>query len=607
MLKIKQYFLFVLAGLLFTQVVLAQGTQEKIDNYNIDVYINKDSSIKVIEEIKYNFGELQRHGIYRDMPIKYKARGGNYKLRISDVAVIDELGNDYNFVQSYPGNDLRLKIGDADTYVTGQKVYRIQYTVGRAINYFNDHDELYWNAVGTGWTVPIDKVKVRVYLPMAFTSEQLQKDCYLGYYGSTTTCSQNDYLWTVDKKDMVGGMFFGGENLQIGQGLTVVVGLPKGVLIEPTWWEKYEDVIKDNGILALPVLVGLIMFCLWYARGRDPKGRETIIAQFDAPDNLTPAEVGAIIDEQADDQDVSATIIDLAIRGYLKINQPTKGKNYELIKLKEADDLNKFEKSILTGMFGSSLKVALERIGDTFKGTVLKKIVSDNIKKFATDDQGVGQKVKLFDLRDKFYQTLTIVKDEIYESVVDKGYFAKNPKRIRTKFLILGVMLIIFGIFFGFSLFNIISLVLSGIIVIIFSGRLPARTKDGVLAREHILGLKKYLTVAEKDRINFHNAPEKKPEIFEKLLPFAMVLGVEKEWAKQFEGIYKGQPEWYHDPNGLSFSAMYLTASLGSFSSQTQSIISSRLSSASSGHSGFRSGGGGHSGGGGGGGGGGSW
>lgn len=616
MFKIKQYFyfLFLFVGLLFAQVVVAQ---EKINNYNINIFINKDSSIRVEEEIKYNFGDLEKHGIYRDISIKYKARGGNYKLRISDVTVVDEFGNHYNFEQSYPDNNLRLKIGDADAYVTGQKVYKIQYTVGRAINYFTNHDELYWNAVGVGWTVPIDHVQVKVYLPTAFKSEQLQKGCFMGYYGSTSTCSQNNYLWTMDEKDMVGGMLFSDENLQTGQGLTIVIGLPKEVLIEPTWLEKYKEVIKDNGILVLPVLVFIIMLCLWYARGRDPKGRETIIAQFDAPDNLTPAEVGAIIDEKADNMDVSATIIDLAVKGYLKIGRSDKSGDYELIKLKEADDLgNKFEKSVLTGLFSSKsnlrLKVALDKIGDTLKleGTALGKLVSDNLEKLDSNEQADGHKVELFDLKNVFYKTLDVVKDEIYESTTAKGYFAKNPKKIRTKYLVLGISMIFLGIPFGVSLLGITSIILSGIIVIFFAFRIPARTRKGVLAREHILGLKKYLTVAEKDRIKFHNAPEKRPEVFEKLLPFAMVLSVEKEWAKQFEGVYNGQPNWYKDYRGLPFSAMYLTTSLDHFSSQTQTAISSRPSSASHGHSGFRSGGGGGgggSGGGFGGGGGGSW
>ena len=133
---------------------------------------------------------------------------------------------------------------------------------------------------------------------------------------------------------------------------------------------------------------------------------------------------------------------------------------------------------------------------------------------------------------------------------------------------------------------------------------MPKKTRQGVLAKEHILGLKQYLTVAEKDRIKFHNAPEKNPEHFEKLLPYAMVLGVERDWAKQFEGIYNKQPDCYNDSSGVPFSALVLSNSLDSFQTKANSALASRPSSASSGGSGFS---GGVSGGGFGGGGGGSW
>jgi len=149
----------------------------------------------------------------------------------------------------------------------------------------------------------------------------------------------------------------------------------------------------------------------------------------------------------------------------------------------------------------------------------------------------------------------------------------------------------------------IFNFVLVGITVAVFGLVMPARTKEGVLAREHILGLKSYLQVAEKDRLKFHNAPDKNPKTFEKFLPFAMVLGVEKEWAKQFEGIYNTNPSWYSDPSMGNFSAVVLASGLNNFGNMAQTTLSSKPSS-SGGGSGFS---GGSSGGGFGGGGGGSW
>lgn len=144
----KRYFfasIFILAGLLFSRPVLAV---EQIDNFDVEIKVNQDASINVNEKIEYDFGIAQKHGIFRNIPIEYKARGGNFNLRISDLNATDENGTPYAFTASYPGNDIEIKIGDADKLVTGKKTYVIHYAINRAINYFSDHDELYWNATG---------------------------------------------------------------------------------------------------------------------------------------------------------------------------------------------------------------------------------------------------------------------------------------------------------------------------------------------------------------------------------------------------------------------------------------------------------------------------
>ncbi|MBU2028957.1 DUF2207 domain-containing protein [Patescibacteria group bacterium] len=136
----------------------AQSVQpEIIDSFDAEVKINADASFNVSEKIQYGFGAAQKHGIFRTIPIKYQARGGNYNLRVSDISVTDEKGNNYNFTTSYPNDDLEIKIGDADKLVSGQKIYVINYVIGRAINYFDTYDEFYWNATGNGWPVAIKK------------------------------------------------------------------------------------------------------------------------------------------------------------------------------------------------------------------------------------------------------------------------------------------------------------------------------------------------------------------------------------------------------------------------------------------------------------------
>ena len=151
---------FIIIGLCVYMPVLAQ---EIIDDFSVEIKINTDASINVVEKIGYDFGDLQKHGIYRDIPYKYKARGGNYNLRFSDIKVTDEKGNSYEYEVSNYGKNKRIKIGNADKYVSGKKSYIISYKVKRVINFFDNHDELYWNATGNDWTVEIKNQKQRFF------------------------------------------------------------------------------------------------------------------------------------------------------------------------------------------------------------------------------------------------------------------------------------------------------------------------------------------------------------------------------------------------------------------------------------------------------------
>jgi len=164
--------LFLLISLFFiTSPILA----EEIQNYETSITINTDASISVQEKILYDFGFLQRHGIYRDIPYKYNARGGTFTIQISDVSVLDETGNKYIFTTSTQNNDFKIKIGDPDSYISGQKTYIINYKVKKAINYFSEHDELYWNAIGGNWLIDINKSLIKINVPQ---SSDITYACY---------------------------------------------------------------------------------------------------------------------------------------------------------------------------------------------------------------------------------------------------------------------------------------------------------------------------------------------------------------------------------------------------------------------------------------------
>lgn len=565
---------------------------EEIKNYAVTARIQDNGYVQISEKIEYDFGDEQKHGIFRYIPYKYKTEKGSFKLKFDDISVTDGQGGGLTFDISRKGVDIIIKVGDEDKTITGVHTYVINYTVKNALNFFEDGDEFYWNVTGNGWMVGRNNVSASVFLPGNPDVNQIKAACYAGFYGDDKPCTDQ----------VVGSPTqFTEPYLAAGKDLTIAVSFPKGLLREPTAQERILGFIRDNFILLLPVIVFVFLLWQWRKKGKDERGQGVVVAQFEAPDNLTPLEIGAIVDERAHNKDLSAEIVHLAVLGYLKINRvETKGllrtkHDYEFVQLKSAKDLaSQHDKLLMSALFDNK--------GDDVKKTpVTVSSLADN---------------------HKAYEKIQKLVDALGKDVVDKGYFKANPNTVRGGYQLVGGLIIAAGIFlsqlfiYG-RLVAFISFCLSGALIIIFAGFMPAKTKKGRIAAEHILGLKKYLQVAEKARLDFHNAPEKKPEQFEKLLPFAMALGVEEQWAKQFESIFLESPTWYSSSDAGAFNTLLfvhnfgaLRAGVNSSFAKDRSAVGGATSSwtgRSASGGGRGSSGGGYSGGGYGGGGGGSW
>jgi uncharacterized membrane protein len=326
-----------------------------------------------------------------------------------------------------------------------------------------------------------------------------------------------------------------------------------------SWW------LQDNWPLAIPFVVLIIMISIWTKYGREPEGQGTIIAQYEAPDKLSPIEVGTIIDQKVDSRDISSIIIDLAVRKYLKIKEVGEGAwstDYELTKLQEGTTLeHSFEHTFFDGLFAGR------------------------------------STVKLSDLKTKFYTTAQTVKGDVYEHLKEHGYFRSNPEQLRSLFIIAGLILGVGGAILLNVLLNglggglVLAPIVGGLIIAGFGLLMSAKTQKGVIAKEHIEGFKLFLSVTEKDRLKFHNAPEKKPELFEKCLPYAMVLKVEQQWAGQFKDIYTKPPDWYSG-NWTTFNVVAFSSRMSSFSATANSSLTVAPSKGGSGFSGGSSGGG---------------
>jgi hypothetical protein len=535
---------------------------EEVSAFTSNLEIGADGWLGVTETVNYSFPE-PRHGIYRDLPVVYEIDGKRWRSPLEVTSVTDGGGTPMPFTEETNGYFLRLKIGRPDQTVTGLQQYVIRYRVAGVVRHFEDHDELYWNVTGHEWTAPLRRVTATVRLAEGLHEEDTTAKCYTGPVGST----DEDCL--IQKGGGVVSFAASGP-------LTVVVGFTPGIVaLLPL------ERVRDWTPLAfpLPLLALAIMLTLWRRYGRDPAGRGTHVVQYDPPDKLPPAMVGVIADEQAHQHDVAAMIVNLAVRGYLKIVETErqgiilKSRDYDFVRLKDyAGDtaLLPHECAVLDGIFGGLSTVSLAALKENHA----------------------------------FNLALKGIKEKVYDDCVAGGYFPKSPLRIRTGYLAAaGILAVLAFVLFQLTAFLTVyaglSAALPAVIVGVFGWFMPRRTAKGVAAREHALGFKDYLATAEKYRLQWQESEN----VFEKFLPYAMVFGVAEKWSKAFADIGLRQPTWYEGRPGMIFNAVVINDVV---SSMNRSLVAAMNSAPqkTSGGSGFS---GGFSGGGFGGGGGGSW
>jgi uncharacterized membrane protein YgcG len=561
-----------------------------ITSFQSDINIASDSTLTVKEDVRVDFGNLQKHGIFRTIPLRYRYDDSHDRYYNLSVMSVTDGSRPVDFVVSTASDNEVIKIGNPGVLVTGKQRYVITYTVAGAMNSFSDRDELFWNIDGALWPVPKLGVGATVHLP----SPAFQKAaCYQGPPGSRETCHH------VAGADLVS--FSSTRQLGSGEEMSGVVALSKGAVKVPApFLEDRARTSLSDWFVISPLTVGLFLVLLaagtgfvawmWWLHGRDREyltqyyltndprehteplvDRQPVVVEFGPPGNLRPAQLGLILDQIADPKDVTATIVDLAVRGHVAIVESPNKADWTLTwRGSSAADLSAYEKTIIDGLFTGRNQVALS----TLKGT--------------------------------FAPSLKTAEGQIYDDAMSRRLFTSRPDMAQGGWLVLGLVVIIAGLFLtrtlaitiGWALVGL-AVVLTGILLMVAAKYMPQRTAAGRDLLQHTLGFRLYMTTAEKYRQQF----AAKAEIFTQLLPYAIVFGCVTMWAKAFEGIDTSTGNnWYVGAG--PFQAALLASSLQSMNANISSAISfSPPSSGSS--SGF--GGGGFSGGGGGGGGGGSW
>lgn len=648
--------------LLVVQPQIAEARSFYYPDYRVTIEINEDSTFDVTERLTYLFT-----GEYRGVRAQIKLADPNrdqYCLqngltcggigRIALLGVFDAEGKQLSADQYslYTEVDEDTEISyftiERELWPDGREfdgtepvVFEFKYRLYGSLGWINERPYFYWNALAEERGGQIKSGRVDIVFPKTpdldllevYSSSTIYYDA--AQQGKTITIevenvpSVGDLTVAYDlsaigisqpgKLTFTGRLPFWGlgaklDGVDLGSGLEGELdGVPAGKHKVEFYFPGYVNQVNEidvasgqvvhidvslqpeagtlilivlnvllnlAGLVAIP-FVGWFVYSKWRREGKDKDMPQTIIPLYSPPEGVAPYLLGSIKDEKVDFQDVTGSIIDLAYRGYIKIKEVTPNTNYSLHRQEpgaKAKPLNEIESQLMTDLFGDNDEVETKALGLTF-----------------------ALKYKMLEKK-------------IYQEMVTKGYFTKSPEAIRNKFHGYGIGLFILGIagvigtgILGAATLGIPGPVLLGLALVVFglgylgvAPHMPAKTSLGSKTFADILGFKMYLHTAERFRLQ-----KLGPDEFERYLSYAVVFGIEKEWAEKFKDIYTGQPEWLESSNVNTLTDIYWISrfSRGFSQSMTTSVMSSGSGSARG--SGWTSGGGsfgGFSGGGGGGG-----
>jgi len=565
MLSAKCHLRTLALALLLCLALPAFAREWHIARFDAQIAVAQDGVTTVTERIDVDFRGTF-HGIYRDIPIEYPGpHGSNYTLFLKVTGVTDGEGNKLKYESSTQNGSRHLKIYIPDAVNTTRTV-EIHYTVTNAVRWFDDHDELYWNVTGNDWPVPIASASAVITFATNAAGE-LRAQAFTGVYGSAeqdAAVKVSGNTVTVQTNDP----------LSMREGLTADVYITKGVLAQPSKLTQAIWFLRSNIIVLLPLWAFIVMFFLWWTRGRDPKPDISVAPMYEPPKGMTPAEVGTLMNDVVHPRDITSTLVDLAVKGYLKIEEKEQKtlmfshRDYLFHLLKPQSEwasLEAHERVMLNHMFAG----------------------------------GVTQ-VHLSDLKNQFYIAIPTMKGNILAELKGKGMYSVDPESAHA-YVLAGVVFtaapfVLAQVFGVVSLLDSPGLLIAAgliavLIIFLFARIMTAKSRKGVDTKVEILGFQEFVNRVDSDRLK-----RMPPDTFEKFLPFAMALGIENRWAKAFQGIVQNPPNWYVGPTPyMAFNPIFFAGSMHAMAADAHQafVAAPRASSTGSGFSGGGFGGGG--------------
>ncbi|CAN5565421.1 hypothetical protein BH11CYA1_BH11CYA1_49130 [soil metagenome] len=507
--------LLLIALLAFCYLLPSQSAQaERINDFQVDLALSENGLLKVTETIRYDFEKVRRSAIYRRIPVHYKRNGKVAELAVNPLSVKDGTKYAPYSCRLIDGVAV-LQIGDGKKPLSGLHIFRIHYDVSGAVNTSSTVPELVWNCLGSGWSCPVDTITVNLHLP---PNIDLAAAKTLSYLGSSPVRSNS-----VGR--IVGNIIqFSGSQLHSGQDFSCLATLPPILIQQPSFTDQlYLTLLYWRESLLVPAITFVLLSFLWLIYGRDPISLEAT-EQWQPPCELTPAELGTLIDEHCDKHDITLTLLDLAARGYLIISEvPHSGllgrddKDYCFKKAASPDPerLKPHEVLLLSSMFVANSKTHLST------------------------------------LRGQYKEHMTEMRNMIYQSLVRDRYFVRLPQKDRNSFIVVGFLILAVGAMLlvtgahseGLNKQYGVGFVFSSLMIFIASATMPKRTKKAVTALRQA---KTFIEFASSGQpAEFERIAQEEPGAFGRYLPYACVLGCAEKWANHFTGLLEEGPNYF--------------------------------------------------------------
>jgi uncharacterized membrane protein YgcG len=578
-----------------TQQLRAAATTDVDDftfaSYDADYWLTRgaggDSELRTVETFVAQFPDEDRNrGMIRAIPTDYNG----VPLYTAVESVVDENGDPVYYEEETGGGVVELALG-TDEYLRGDHTFTISYTQRNVVRAFEDtnSEELYWDTNGTEFAQPFLAHDVRFHVDTALVESLTGNTaCYVGGEGSGDTCE------LAESVDAAGAVFAASTtNLDEGENVTVAIGFEPGTFVVPeppqpaVWaWMIPIGLMVLSGILALVAAVVRLM------APRDAAGRGTIIPEYSLPEELNLFEAGNLV--RRDGTALPAALVSLAVRGNLQIVDD--GDDDFSLRYLHENGTDAQETALLVALFGSKRKPG--RVRD----------LTDTDADKTTALQKVSRSTK--------------------PAVLARGLRRPAPRGAGGALLAalvavfvaaLGVFIVVVTVSPAVSVSSAlaIGITLLGVFIGVFCAYRPAiLTDSGATLRDYVEGIRVYLTLAEKERFRVLQSPDgalrvdvadrgQVVKLYEKLLPYAVLWGIEKEWAQELAIQYRDeQPAWYTssgDFNPVVFGLAMNSFGRGAVSAATPSYSGSGGGSFSGGSmgGGFSGGGGGGGGGGG--------